>query len=582
MTRYFLFVSLLLVACHAKAKVCLGVPILRDIDNVMYVYTVKEGEKKIHYDETIAVACIQGIMNREKPLLYIRSDSFKRPDYWLEKFSSEGWLERKEQISISTLDQLVKIAGQKLKGIIIWDPAVPATINLATTLAGLEDGVVLSQEMVDIYQKKWSLPVIWDFRGQFTGEETGSKKNDAYRWAIREYIETGRCNSHWLCLYEDAFMTREKGNVSYVVTRDWAVYNRAFIYDLSPWGDETPLDDPEQVLGTDLETYKLLLEANMKQTEGKQMTEVAGFFSFAKYSNISGYESNHDPVPTEWETVYLISPYNCYQNTVAHNCYNQSIHSQAPVENMKQGRPKLHKPQDGKTYICILMADYDSSTPLYDFMPKHWDDKTRGSIPLLWGINPSLSETYPDIMQYLYSTKSDNDFFAADASAAGYMNPNRIDTAFLPLFIDHSKMFYQQWDMSLSPMVLDWDEPSKEVKDAFLQFSPDGFATIVIDFHNKGGKLPQPHVWKGMPVLELINDACNFSSVNQSANQMSARIGASEDETSKYYFFRIVWTSPNQVISIVDRLKEIRPELDIEVVDPYNFFNFFKISNARR
>ncbi|MDR2774348.1 MAG: hypothetical protein LBC19_06335, partial [Tannerella sp.] len=439
-------------------------------------------------------------------------------------------------------------------------------------------GIVLSPEMAGTYAEKWNLPVIKDFRGQFTGNETGSKKNDAYRWAVREFIEKGRCNPHWLCLYEDAYMTRYKGDVSYVVTRDWAVYNRAFVYDLSPWGDETPLDDPQQPTGADLQTYKLMLEANMKQTGGKQMTEVAGFFSFAKYSNIEGYPGKHDPVPTEWETVYLISPYNCYQNTVAHNCYNQSVHSQAPTVNMKQGRPETREPQNGKTYLCILMADYDSATPLYDFMPANWDDAERGEMPLLWGINPNLSETYPDIMQYLYRTKTENDFFAADASAAGYMNPNRIDPTYLPLFVEHNKTFYGQWDMSLSPMVLDWDEPTDAVKDAFLQFSPDGYATIVMDLHNTGGKLPQPHVWKGMPVMELINNACNFSTAEETARIMSSDIPASQDNQLRYYFFRIVWTNPSRVIDAVNRLKLLRPELDIEVVDPYNFFRFFKIT----
>jgi len=569
MAKFFLAFFLLFLAINSEAE-----------DGTLYIYSLKHSDTKTSYDEAMAVACIQGIINRENPLLYVRSDSFNRPDYWLEKFSSDGWMSEKEQTPVATLDQLVKIAGEKLKGIIIWDTSIPATINLATTLAGLEDGVVLSPEMANIYQEKWKLPVIKDFRGQFTGEETGSKKNDAYRWAIREYLENGRCNSHRLCLYEDAYMTRDKGDVSYVITRDWAVYNRAFVYDLSPWGDEAPLDDQGQVLGTDLQTYKLMLDANMEQTKGEQMTEVTGFFSFAKYSNIPGYESRHDPVPTEWETVYLISPYNCYQNTVAHNCYNQSIHSQAPVKNMKQGRPKLHEPQDGKTYICILMADYDSSTPLYDFMPTNWNDPKRGSIPLLWGINPNLSETYPDIMQYLYTTKTDNDFFAADASAAGYMNPNRIDTTFLSLFIEHNKKFYNQWDMSISPMVLDWDKPTDAVKDAFLQFSPDGFAEIVLDYHNNGGKPPVQHVWKGMPVIELLNTPIHFEGVEESVSSMSSVIPSPEGKKPKCYLFRSVWKSPAHIISVINRLKEIRPELDIEVVDPYNFFNFIKITNT--
>jgi len=580
MTKIFLAFLPLLFACNTEKGTEKTPVIPEETEKTLYVYTLKGTDTQTSYDEAMVVACIQGIVNREKQLLYVKSNSFKRPDYWIEKFLSGGWLSDKEQTSVSSLDELVAIAGSKVKGIIIWDSSVPATINLATTLAGLEDGIVLSPELAETCQKKWNLPVIKDFRGQFTGAETGSKKNDAYRWAIREYIETGRCNPHWLCLYEDSYMTRYKGDVSYVITRDWAVYNRAFVYDLSPWGDEAPLDDPGQASGSDLQTYKLMLEANMKQTRGKQMTEVTGFFSFAKYSNIPGYPSKHDPVPTEWETVYLISPYNCYQNTVAHNCYNQSIHSQAPAKNMKQGRPKLREPKEGKIYICILMADYDSGTPLYDFMPTHWDDQERGSMPLLWGINPNLSESYPDIMQYLYNTKTENDFFAADASAAGYMNPNRIDPAYLPLFIEHNKRFYEQWDMSLSPMVLDWDEPTDAVKDAFLQFSPDGYATIVMDLHDTGGKLPQPHVWKGMPVMELINNACNFSSARETARIMSGDIPAPIDKLPKFYFFRIVWTSPNKVIEAVNCLKSLRPELDIEVVDPYNFFHFFKMTNS--
>ena len=86
----------------------------------------------------------------------------------------------------------------------IWDPTVPATVNVATTIAGVENAVVLSPELADSYLGTWKLPVLKDLRGQFTGTETGSKKNDAYRWAIREYLARGRCSAHRFCLFEDA------------------------------------------------------------------------------------------------------------------------------------------------------------------------------------------------------------------------------------------------------------------------------------------------------------------------------------------------------------------------------------------
>jgi hypothetical protein len=548
-----------------------------NVDATLYTYTITKKGTTETYDEAMAAACLQGILNRNAPVVYILSETNSRPAYWLDILTKKGrWLNERKIKSIPDLDALFALAAGKVKGAVIWDPEVPASMNVATTIAGIEDGIVLSPEYAEKYVKKWNIGILKDLRGMFTGSETGSAKNDAYRWAVREYLSKGQCSQHLLCLYEDPFSTRAKGDAGYVVTRDWSVKNRSFVFDLSPWGDEAPKDDQLQKKGTDLETYKLILGEILKQTAGKQMTEMAGFFSFSKYSNIPGYKSSHEPVPTEWETVYLISPYNCYQNTVASSCYNQSFHSQAPVVQLKQHRPALGRKIENKTYICILMADYDSATPLYEFMPKHWSDSSRGTVPLLWGINPNLVETYPDIIEYLYSTTTANDYFGADASAAGYMNPNRIDKKYLPLFIDHNRQFYKRLDMTLSPMVLDWDEPTADVKDAFNMFSPDGFATIVMDLHNKGGKSPVPHVWKGMPVMELINSTCNFSSVDQESDAMSGSIPVKSDNKPAFFFFRIVWTNPGQVIETVERLKKKRPELDVELTDPYNFFRMFK------
>ncbi len=543
----------------------------------LYTYTLSDNGSSESYDEAMASACLQGIINSKSPTVYFLSKTNTTPAYWLELFTSKGrWLNGRVLKPLNDIDALFSLAKGKVKGAVIWDPAVPATINVANTIAGIEDGVVLSPQFAEKYLKRWNLEVIRDLRGMFTGSETGSKKNDAYRWAIREYLKKGLCSGHRICLFEDSFFTREKGDIGYIVTRDWAIINHSFVFDLSPWGDELPKDDPQQKKGTDLETYKMILGEILKQNAGTQMTEMAGFFSFAKYSNIPGFKSSHEPVPTEWETVYLISPYNCYQNTVASSCYNQSFHSQAPAFSYKQHRPETSEALKNKTYICILMADYDSATPLYEFMAKNWSDSLRGTIPFIWGINPNLVETYPDIIQYFYSTQTANDYFGADASAAGYMNPNRISKEYLPLFIKHNQKFYNQLDMTLSPMVLDWDEPSADVKDAFSTFSRDGFATIVMDLHNTGGKSPEPQVWKDMPVMELLNSTCNFSSVDQESDAMSASIPSVSAGKTAFFFFRIVWTKPKQVIETIDLLRKKRPELDIEVVDPYNFFRMYK------
>ena len=367
-----------------------------------------------------------------------------------------------------------------------------------------------------------------------------------------------------------------------MLTRDWAVKQRAFVFDLSPWGDEKPGDDPGQRLGLDLETYNLILAETLRQSAGKHMTELTGFFAFSKYSNMPDHKSAHEGVPTEWESVWLMSPFNCYQNTISSDCFNQSLHSQAPRRPLKQHRAAQPVALENKAYLCILMADYDSATPLYDFLPNHWHNAERGKTPLAWGINPNLLETYPDLIAYFYETASPADTFTADASAAGYMNPNRIRKEYLPLFVRHNQQFFREADMTIAPMVLDQDQPSPDVKDAFQQFAPDGFATIVDDLHRRGGRLPERQIWKGMPILELLNDACNSQESGQIAAVMANAIKSRGNVVPGFYFFRTVWVNPATITDALATLRRQHPELNVEVLAPHTFFALFKESQERQ
>ena len=538
----------------------------------LYIYKLAEKEAVASYDEALAVASLQGIINRAAPELYVLSRTNTRPQFWLDLLSHDGrWLHGRKQKEFHHLNRLIKLAGSQLKGAIIWDPAVPATVNVATTLAGVHDAIVLSPALADRNSAKWQLKILYDLRGKFTGSETGSKKNDAYRWAIRECL--GLCSSRLLCLFEDSFTARAAGDIGYVVTRDWAVKHRAFVFDLSPWGDEKPGDDPEQKLGLDLETYKQILSETLRRSGGDHMTEMTGFFAFAKYSDQTNHPSIHKDVPTEWETVWLISPYNCYQNTISSDCYNQSLHSQAPRHPLKQRSQAKSLPLENKSYISILMADYDSATPLYDFLPNNWNDKGRGKIPLAWGINPNLLETYPDIISYYYETASPLDTFTSDASAAGYTNPNRIRKEFLPLFVRHNQQFFREANMTMAPMVLDRDQPTPEVKDAFQQFAPDGYATII-----DGGSLPPPQVWKGMPILQLFNDTCNTTKPDELADVMASVIGRYGDARPGFYWFRCVWLKPSVVNEAITILQRKYPQLNSELVPAKTLFDLFKQS----
>jgi hypothetical protein len=50
---------------------------------------------------------------------------------------------------------------------------------------------------------------------------------------------------------------------------------------------------------------------------------------------------------------------------------------QAPRHPFKQHRSAKQVPLEDKAYLCILMADYDSATPLYEFLRQSLTQRLR-------------------------------------------------------------------------------------------------------------------------------------------------------------------------------------------------------------
>ena len=81
--------------------------------------------------------------------------------------------------------------------------------------------------------------------------------------------------------------------------------------------------------------------------------------------------------------------------------------------------------------------------------------------------------------------------------------------------------------------------------------------------------------------MELINSVGDIQrgdsqSIEKAAKAMSNELTAESKDRPSFNFFRIIWSSPGQVIDSIELLKKDRPDLDIEVLDPYSFFRLFK------
>jgi hypothetical protein len=79
-----------------------------------------------------------------------------------------------------------------------------------------------------------------------------------------------------------------------------------------------------------------------------------------------------------------------------------------------------------------------------------------------------------------------------------------------------------------------------------------------------------------MPVMELINNACNFAGVERTADIMAGAIQDRGNKVPGFYLFRIVWVNPTNIVDTLAALRRKRPDLNVEVLDPQTFFALFK------
>ncbi|MYW63113.1 hypothetical protein GTY65_03315 [Streptomyces sp. SID8379] len=120
-------------------------------------------------DDQLLLTTLQGTVNRGGPRLYFNFDDGAADRRWL---SSTG-------ASITRHDNALDLLGRyrdRVRGAILVDPDVPDSVNVATTLAGLKDGVAATAEQADAH----GLKTLMDLRGRFDPADV----EGVYRWQL--------------------------------------------------------------------------------------------------------------------------------------------------------------------------------------------------------------------------------------------------------------------------------------------------------------------------------------------------------------------------------------------------------------
>ena len=184
------------------------------------------------YDYLKFATALQGLANRQSPHIYylFETNSFAAgygvdmDAYWLDKLSAEQeYLSAYQKETVTDFWQLVALYKHTANGLVVWDEALPATSNVASTVAGADDLLPVRAESTlfrDLMQHGFSTAdVKVNLVGKFTGKgtiadsqtpSTGSAKDDAYIWAKEQYLDKGKTSSMLMTYSPDAWCKPEQ------------------------------------------------------------------------------------------------------------------------------------------------------------------------------------------------------------------------------------------------------------------------------------------------------------------------------------------------------------------------------------
>jgi hypothetical protein len=338
-------------------------------------------------EERIAVTCLQGLLARGQPRLFLVRHE-PEDAFWMEQYVAQGHVERFEPVADWTT--LLDRHRELVKGAVIPDPGLYRGDVLALNVAACEDCLVTTPELA----ARLGLPVKADLRGRFKTYAAGLD------WLWETYRD--RLNPH-LCdfrhprllqfgTFDQAFQwrglmfwvagPREQGEPGVDAAAELAVVSRILA------------DMPANGVCLGFPTLN----------DGEGMGEPPGVELLSRYGK-SHIPTNHGG--------------------------NYSFSSGVRIDRLAQPKPEPPPPLDRrKVYIALALSDGDNQVLWPRFFRGYVEHPAYGSVPLAFGIGPAIRELQPAVARWYFENAAPNTEFFADVSGAGYMDPDHFTAAY--------------------------------------------------------------------------------------------------------------------------------------------------------
>ncbi len=333
---------------------------------------------------------LEGIVNREGPRLYVLWESvrvkFPASERWLEYYRRKGWISGYRLVGFW---EAVEKYRHYVKGAVVYDPALPATINVAASLAGVEDLVIAHPDYVPKLNEL-GIEVKIDLRGRFRSSR------EAHEWQLEHVFP--RCNKSLLYY----FPTMREVAIYRVSLLDYAVSYRACSIGLRLTADK-------DLIG--------------RYYEGLE-----------KFALVIGYPER---AKLERPWVEYTSKYGLLNVLGTGLAPNLSFHSRIPARRRFEQEHRKLEPKPGKIYIAFAVTDLGLNS-MQDFYYEMWLSHSRGKVPISWWLDPITADICPGIVQYYYETKTPNDYFYS-AHVGGRIRPS--DFPYLEEYLERGQEY---------------------------------------------------------------------------------------------------------------------------------------------
>jgi hypothetical protein len=430
-------------------------------------------------DFRLTLHCLQGLVNRSQPRLYLIQDHYD--ELWLDWLRERGDIDEVERLEIGhVLDRFLPEAGSMY----ITDPAIPASVNVATMLAGLDSALVATPAIADQFPlSAGNFPddskVGYDLR-RFHWK----KDVDAYRWFFSQH-------EHRLSRSAVAMLDPSTSAI-----RDYLIAFKIPIVWISSFADAA--HNPQADAPAEEEFARELF-----------LRWPANIPCFGWPGNGVGPEQGIG----EWDGVHVASECAKFEVCSAYDSYsptvsNLSVHSGTQATFHQRTYP-VHLEKD-KFYVALIRSDGDGLNFQRHYYRKLFDDPHHGAVPVGWQIGATAADVMPDILDYYYRHAKPGDCFVNALTGVGYIHedtyadscPDADRPAIWKQYVELSGRYRERIDATtmstfeeMDPQHLDWIASIPGVRGIFANYG-------------------RTHVTTAANLLTTVNGKPMFRSVN--------------------------------------------------------------------